>query len=378
VDLLRGLIMALMVLDHTRDFFTNARFDATDLSQTTPAIFFTRWVTHFCAPVFMFLAGVGASLSASRGKPRPELARFLATRGLWLIFLEVTVSRFGLFFNLDYKFTPFIVLWALGCSMIALSALIFLPELVIAAFGLAMIAGHNLLDGLSAQQVGLPRWLWSMLHQPGPPPIELAPGRSCMFLYPLIPWVGVMAVGYAFGALLRLEPLKRRRVLLSLGLATTLAFVALRATNLYGDPRPWASQASPLFTLMSFLNCQKYPPSLLYLLMTLGPAIALLALLDRPVGPLARPLLILGRVPLFFYLLQWPALHGLAVAVAVANRQPYGWLLGGGPFGAPSGYGYDLPFTYLMWAVTLVLLYPACRWFADLKRRRADVWLSYL
>ncbi|HEV3120816.1 MAG TPA: heparan-alpha-glucosaminide N-acetyltransferase domain-containing protein [Isosphaeraceae bacterium] len=376
VDLLRGLIMALMVLDHTRDFFTNARFDASDLSQTTPAIFFTRWVTHFCAPGFMFLAGVGASLAGSRGMSKPALARFLATRGLWLIFLELTVSRLGLVFNLDYRFIPLIVLWAIGCSMLVLSALIFLPQVAIAAFGLVMIAGHNLLDGLSAEQLHLPRALWTILHNPGRVP--LMSGRTCIVMYPLVPWIGVMAIGYAFGPLLRLEPSKRRRELLSIGLGATLAFIALRASNVYGDPFKWSYQSSPLFTLMSFINCLKYPPSLLYLLMTLGPAIALLALLDRPVSLLARPLLVFGRVPLFFYLLQWPVLHALAIAIAAVNGQPSAWIQVGGPFGPPPGYGYDLPFTYLMWAVTLALLYPPCRWFADLKRRRSDWWLSYL
>jgi uncharacterized membrane protein len=376
VDLLRGAVMALMVLDHAREFFTIDRFDPTDLTRADAATFLTRWVTHFCAPTFAFLAGTGAYLASSRGRSRPALARFLLTRGLWLVVLELTVVRLGLTFNLNYQFVPLTVLWSIGVSMVVLSGLVFLPLPAIAAFGLVLIAGHNALDGVRPEDLGRFGGLWAVLHRPGP----LATfGRVNVFvLYPLVPWIGVVAAGYAFGGLLRQGPQRRRRTLLALGLGLTAAFVVLRALNVYGDPRPWSAQKTPLLTALSFLNCQKYPPSLLFLLMTLGPAIAALAVFDREVGGWARPLVTLGRVPLFFYLLQWFLLHTLAIVVAWLRGQPYAWLIGNGPFGGPPEYGYGLPTVYLFWAVALVLLYPPCRRFAALKRRRRDPWLSYL
>ena len=377
VDMLRGLVMVLMLLDHVRDFFTDFRLDPTDLSRTNAALFLTRWATHFCAPVFIFLAGTGAFLAAARGKTRPQLSRFLLTRGLWLIVLEVTLVRWGMTFHPAPRMIFALVIWAIGCSMIALSALVFLPTRWVGAFGVAMIAAHNLLDGVSGADLGRLRPLWLVLHEEGM--IRLPDGLVVFVGYPLVPWIGVMAAGYAFGELLLREPERRRRTLLLLGLGLTAAFVVLRTVNVYGDPRPWSAQGSPLFTALSFLNCTKYPPSLLYLLMTLGPAIAALALFDRSPGSLGRPLVTLGRVPLFFYLLQWPVAHGLAVAVAAARGQPLGWLFPSDspPIPAP-GSIYGLPVVYLMWVVALLTLYPACRLFADLKRRRKDAWLSYL
>jgi len=376
VDMLRGVVMVLMVLDHTRDFFYEAKFDPTDPTQTTVALFFTRWVTHFCAPLFVFLAGSGAYLAGARGKSKPELAWFLLTRGLWLVVLELTVVRVALTFNPRSPVLLATTLWAIGWSMVGLSALVFLPLPVIAAFGIVTMAAHNLLDGVNPESLGRWRAAWIVLHQPGQ--VQLPGGWILFVAYPLVPWVGVIAAGYAFGRLLLLEPARRRRVLLTLGLALTLAFVALRASNLYGDPRPWTAQKSDLFTALSFLNCLKYPFSLLFLLMTLGPGIAALALLDRPTGKLTRPILIFGRVPLFFYLLQWPVLHVLAIAMALANGRKVDWLFKSFFPGTPPGYGFGLPTVYLMWLVVLVLLYPACRWFAGVKQRRRDAWLSYL
>jgi uncharacterized membrane protein len=378
VDLLRGIVMVLMVLDHTRDFFADQQIDPTDLDRATPALFFTRWVTHFCAPVFVFLAGAGAFLAGARGKgkTRGELARFLLVRGIWLIVLEETWMTWTFFFTMP-KVVLALILWAIGWSMIALAGLIYLPRVAIGAIGVGMIAGHNLLDGVQVGGDGVGALLWRVLHVPGFVPL---PGGFVLFLgYPLVPWIGVMAAGYAFGGILLLPPERRRPILVGLGLALTLGFVALRASNLYGDPRPWAVRSSPIFTVMSFLNCQKYPPSLLYLLMTLGPAILALAWLDRGVGPLTTPLRTIGRVPLFYYLLQWPLIHGLAVLVAALRGQPVGWLCSFPPFAdVPPGYGFSLPGVYAFWIAIVGLLYLPCRWFADLKRRRSDPWLSYL
>jgi uncharacterized membrane protein len=377
VDMVRGIIMVLMVLDHTRDFFTRERFDPSDLSITTPAFFFTRWVTHFCAPGFMFLAGLGAFLARARGKSRPELAWFLATRGLWLIVLEETVARIGLTFSLTSAPLLAIVLWALGASMMVLSLLVFLPTPVIAAFGLILVCGHNLFDRVTPEQIGgIGGAVWKILHVPGL--VQLSNNVQVFVGYPLVPWIGVMALGYAFGEAFRRKPAERFRITLGLGLLLCLAFVVLRATNLYGDPQPWSFQRSPIFTLLSFLNCNKYPPSLLFLLMTLGPLLLALAIVDRwNPGPIARPFVLLGRVPLFYYLLQWPVIHLLAIGVGAAAGQPYNALLANGPFNLPPEYGYSLPVVYVMWVVVVLLLIPPCAWFAALKKRRRDAWLSY-
>ena len=383
VDLLRGLVMVVMALDHVRDYFHSGSFlfDPLDLRQTTPALFFTRWITHFCAPIFVFLAGTGAFLSTARGKTRGELARFLLTRGLWLILLEVTLIRFGWFFNFDYNFTLLQVIWALGCSMIALAGLIYLPPWVVGAFGVTLIATHNLFDAVRAESLGSFAWLWSILHQPNF--LQPRAGVGVFAAYPLVPWVGVMAAGYAFGKLLLLEPDRRRRLLWRLGVGLTLLFVVLRVTNLYGDPRPWGVQGSALYTLLSFVNCAKYPPSLLFLLMTLGPAIILLALFDRGAGgKLARPFVVFGRVPMFYYVLHIFLIHALAGAFAFARYGDAVWDFLTPPTDGgtqrPQGYGYGLPAVYLVWLAVVLLLYPACRWFAGVKRRNRSQWLSYL
>ena len=375
VDLLRGLVMVLMALDHTRDYFSNATsFDPTDLTKTNAALFVTRWVTHFCAPVFVFLAGTGIFLSGARGKSKPELARFLLTRGLWLVLLELTLVKLGFDFTFDYHLSYGLVIWALGWSMVAMAGLIFLPVWAVAAFGVALIVGHNAFDGVKAESLGAFRWLWMILHEPGL--LTWAPGRVFLVGYPLVPWVGVMAAGYGCGRLLTLEPARRRALLLRLGVGLMLAFVALRASRVYGDPRPWSAQPDWLFTLFSFVNCQKYPPSLLYLLMTLGPALVALALFRPEAGRWARPFVIFGRVPLFYYLLHLPLIHGAAVAVALFR---YGTSVPSlTPGQAPPDWGFGLPAVYLAWALVVLALYPACRWFAGLKGRRRDRWLSYL
>lgn len=378
VDLLRGLVMVIMALDHTRDFFHSEAFlyPPEDLTKTTPLLFFTRWITHFCAPVFVFLAGTGAFLSVARGKSKRQLSWFLTTRGLWLILLELTVVRLGWFPLAGVSFFILQVIWVLGVSMIVLAALVHLPVRAVAAVGLLMIATHNLLDRFTVQSAGSLGWLWRLLHVSAP--WQPTSGLVVIVIYPLIPWIGVMAAGYAFGKLLLLEGARRRKVLLTLGLALTLAFIVLRATNLYGDPRPWGGQASATYNLLSFLNAQKYPPSLLFLLMTLGPAIALLPLLEGARGALARFLLTFGRVPLFFYLLHIPLIHLVSLAVDLARfRRPVfdTIFVNGQP---PPGYGYTLAVVYLVWASVVLALYPLCRWFADVKRRRRDAWLSYL
>jgi uncharacterized membrane protein len=377
VDLLRGLVIVIMALDHARDFFTAVRFEATDLTQTTAALFLTRWITHFCAPVFVFLAGTSAFLYQARGRSRGEVSRFLLTRGLWLVLLEWTLVRWAWMFNFNYTTEVLFVqvIWVIGVSMIVLAGLIHLPLGAVAAIGIGMIAGHNLLDGVSPESLG--RWapLWILLHAQAPIPLR---GDQVLFvIYPLVPWIGVMAAGYAFGSLLLWPADERRRLLLRLGCGLTLGFLVLRAANVYGDPAPWSPQASAGRTVLSFLNTTKYPPSLLFLLMTLGPAIALLPLLERLRGPLARAVRVDGRVPLFFYVLHLALIHALAIGVAALagfdpRRFRHVWMF------LPPDWGYGLPVVYLVWAAVVLALYPACRWFAGVKARRREAWLSYL
>lgn len=396
IDLLRGIVMVVMLLDHTRDFFHREAFsfDPTELAKTDAVLFFTRWVTHFCAPVFVFLAGTSACLQLARGKTKRELSRFLLTRGLWLVVLEFTVVRTAIFFHLDYREAGMAqVIWAIGVSMIVLAALIHLPLRVVGAFGVLMIVLHNLLD-----RIQVPFWLpgsplpslrevgWVLLHQQGLVPVPLpfveGGGGAVFVAYPLVPWVGVMAAGYAFGTLYQSTPERRRRVLVALGAAFVCAFVVLRALNIYGDPQPWAAQArGALFTLLSFLNVTKYPPSLLFLLMTLGPALIALALFERAGrrGALSRVFINFGRVPLFFYVLQWVTAHGLAVLVGYLAGRPVAWQFASfADKPRPNPHAFDLWVVYVFWAVGLLLLYPLCRWFAGVKQRRKDWWLSYL
>jgi len=394
IDLLRGIVMVIMMLDHTRDFVHNAarEFDPTDLSRTNIALFFTRWITHFCAPTFVFLAGTSAYLQFARGKSKAELSRFLVTRGLWLIVLEMTIVQWFITFRPDYRFLGFFqVIWVIGVSMIVLAALIHFPKTVIAAFGLLMIALHNLADGIrvtgwrgpGTPNPGVGAKLWILLHQAFDGFAVFGDNSPVLFvIYPLIPWIGVMAVGYVFGVLYQFNADRRRRLLLIIGGSATLFFIIIRAINRYGDPFAWKQQKTFAFTVLSFINTWKYPPSLLFLLMTLGPAILFLAFAESRStgGPIRNFFVTFGRVPLFFYILQWFVAHLISLVLHVAFGKPTAWLYGSplnfGP--APQGIGFNLGIVYLSWIAGVLLLYPLCRWFAGVKQRRRDWWLSYL
>lgn len=385
VDAVRGIVMVIMALDHVREFFHvyAKTFDPLDPTKTWTGLFFTRWVTHFCAPTFVFLAGTGAFLSTRRGKTKKELSWFLLTRGLWLILLEVTLVRFGWLFNFDYHFVLLQVIWAIGWGMVVLAGLVFLPTRVIGAFGLLMIFLHNTLDVFKAKDFGEWRWLWVVLHEAN----VTTPREGFLFLvaYPLVPWIGVMAAGYAFGEILTLERERRRRILFIVGLTAVALFVVLRWLNIYGDPLRWAVQErGAWYTFLSFLNTQKYPPSLLFLLMTLGPSIIALALFDREgqPGALLRPFVTFGRVPMFYYLLHVPLMHIVAIVLAYLKYGHFewfflNWLSPGQPRLEPEGYGYNLWVVYAVWLGVVATLYPLCRWFAGVKARRRDAWLSY-
>lgn len=380
VDVVRGIVIILMALDHTRDFFGDLAADPTALATTTPALFFTRWVTHFCAPAFFLLTGTGACLSLGK-MSKAELARFLVSRGIWLIFLELVVFRFGLQFNLDYQTTIVTVLWALGWAMIALAGLIWLPVPAIAAIGIVMVAGHNLLDGIPAASFGALAPLWTILHAPG---IVFNNGHSLILIsYVLIPWIGVTALGFCLGKLFQTDAEQRKAWLLRLGIGFIAAFLALRLANVYGDPAAWASQKSPLWTLISFLNVTKYPPSLLFLLMTLGPVLLLLRAFETHVPRIFQPVLTIGKVPLFFFLAHIFLIHLLAVLASWLRYGEIGEMfrspdLGHFPFSQPPGWGEPLSVVYAVWIGVVLLLYPLCRWYARVKQRNKAWWLSYL
>jgi len=375
VDVLRGIVMVIMALDHVRDYFTYLRFDPTDLTQTFPALFATRWITHFCAPVFVFLAGTGAFLSASRGKPIKDLSRFLWTRGLMLVLIELTIVRFGWLFNFSISLLFVQVIWAIGVSMICLAGFVHFSKRTIATIGIVMIAGHNLLDGVRPEVFGPLGIVWRILHISEGVPIT--PEITFIPFYPLIPWIGVMAVGYVFGSILLFDPERRKKTLLRLGLAMLGMFIVLRAFNVYGDLHPWTTQKDTLFTFFSFMNVTKYPPSLDYVLITLGPAIVALAFLEKGMGRMGRFFVVYGRVPMFYYVVHIYLIHALTIVAGVALGYNATTFLNGF-FGFPEGYGFGLPMIYLIWIAVVLALYPACRWFGELKRRRKDVWLSYL
>lgn len=374
IDTLRGLVMIVMALDHTRDFFANGGFNPRDVTDT--ALFLTRWVTHFCAPTFIFLAGISAFLYGAQGRSTREVSRFLVTRGLWLVLIEFTVVRLGWSFDIHFNYFVAQVIFAIGVSMVALSAIVHLPRGAIVAIGLAMIAGHNALDGIKAEQLGAAAPLWNLLHQPGL--FDIAPGVKFIVLYPLVPWIGVMAAGYALGPVFAQERAARVPQLFMLGAAVTLGFVVLRATNLYGDPAPWAIQDTLPATVLSFINCDKYPPSLLYLAMTLGPALMLVATLESVRGPVADWIATVGRVPFFYYVVHIFLLHALAVLFAWVTIGEIGFLFGRLAGRKPATYGMGLAGIYAVWLAVVVSLYPLCRWFAGIKRRRTEWWWSYL
>jgi uncharacterized membrane protein len=392
IDMLRGLVIVLMALDHARDYFHAGAFtfNPLDPEQTTPWLYVTRWITHLCAPTFVLLAGVSAYLQFAKGKTALHLSKFLMTRGLWLIVLEVTVLSFGWSFGFPYAIFMQVI-WAIGWSMIALAALVSLPRMAVLAIGIAIIAGHNLLDPITAQSFGQFSLLWTFLHEGGPVFVGQQP--IGLIAYPVLPWIGIIALGYGMGALFAGEPAKRDRTLLLVGLAMLAVFVVLRWFMAYGDPqfatgpeavaRDWREQGSLSAALMVFFDVQKYPPSLQFTLVTLGVVLTLWPLLTRLRGRIASVLNTFGAVPFFFYVLHIYLVHTLAIAANAAAGKPtaglFNYMLN--VFTQPQlfqGAGFTLPWVYAAWIVVLAILYPACRWWQRLKARRRDWWLSYL
>ena len=384
IDLLRGVVMVVMALDHVRDYFGSRHYDPADLTQTTPILFLTRWITHYCAPVFVFLAGTSVYLSQSAGKPLSELRMFLLKRGLWLVLLEITVVRFGWLFNLTYRVTPLQVIWAIGCSMLVLALVLGLSVRAIAILGGALVVFHNMLDHVHLWKGEPLHVLWSVIHEQDFG-IEPLPGMRVIVFYPLVPWIGVMMLGYALGAWMKRAPEERQRLLFRAGIGAIVAFFVIRGSNLYGDPRPWIhSPRGPLFTFFSILDCQKYPPSLCYLLMTLGPSLCALALFDKwsslsgreADGALSRMFIVFGRVPLFYYVAHLMVIHAVALAL---DHFELGTPLDWDMFSTPIDWG--LGWVYVAWIAIVGALYPVCRWYARVKgesQGNAKALLSYL
>jgi uncharacterized membrane protein len=377
IDIVRGLIMVLMAIDHVRVYA------GVPAGGPSLGVFFTRWVTHFCAPGFVFFAGTAAYLHGRRLPGKAAISQFLARRGLWLVLLELTVLRLAWTFNVDvYNYNLAGVLWMLGWSMCVLAAIVWLPSNLIAVLGLAMMFGHNLLDArlreLVPAAVTSPlAWLWQVLYLGGSFQVG-SEGPRLVILYSLIPWIGVMAAGYAFGRVMEYPAPRRRRWCLAIGIAATALFVVLRTFNAYGDPRPWSpSSPNGMPALLSFLNTAKYPASLLFLLMTLGPLITLLPLVEHARGRVMEVLNVFGRVPLFFYVLHIPLIHALAIGVSlVRTGSVTPWLFGNHPMEPPQqppGYMWTLWLLYAVTIVALTLLYFACRWYEGVKFQRSRV-----
>ncbi len=376
VDILRGLVMIIMALDHTRDFL-HYNIDPTNLQTTTPVLFFTRWITHFCAPVFVFLSGTSAFLSATK-KTKKQLSSFLLKRGIWLIVIELTVFNLFLTFDITFGFLAIEVLSVIGFSMIILAAAIYLPLRTIFFIGLIIVCGHNLLDAFDCvKPTETPLW-WGFLHQQSFFPYDH--NRLFAILYPLLPWPGVMMLGYCLGSLYKKEVDAKRRqnILLSTGILITLFFIILRFTNIYGDPSEWHRQKTFVFTILSFLNTTKYPASLLFLSMTLGPAIILLSLFDRSKGKWTKIVAVYGRVPFFYFLVHFLIIHIICMILFFANGHTLseantGFL----HFKSPKD-GLPLGIVYLIWIAVVVAMYPLCKRYDRLKSSHKKWWLSYL
>jgi uncharacterized membrane protein len=385
IDLLRGLVLVLMAIDHVRDYVMfNGVQDPTANPDVGAALFFTRWITHFCAPVFVFLAGTSAGLMTAR-KSQSELGRLLLTRGIWLILIEFVVistawtfAPFGIEQLGGLVVVPMGVIWAIGASMVVLAGAQFLGRRACLGIGVAILVGHNLLD---------PVWPVTNPLQPGGPwwaPLHSQAGYVVVpfymvFQYPLLPWIGVMLLGYGTAAVFEEPPKRRNALLLTLGMVATTAFVAIRAVGVYGDPNPWGINGGVTRTLIDFLNTTKYPPSLLFLLMTLGPASVLCSFADRvpEAVTVKQPLIVFGRVPFAFYVAHLYLIHTLSVGLGVIQGFEAHQFVTGLRF-FPKGYGLGLPGVYVVWLVVIVLLYPFCKWVEAIKARRGDWWLSYL
>lgn len=390
IDVLRGVVMVIMAIDHVRDFFYKAPVatgasvatNPTDLATTTPALFFTRWITHFCAPIFVFLAGTSIFLMSQK-KSKPELSIFLITRGLWLVLVEVVLITFSWTFNPFYNVIILQVIWALGVSMIIMGLLVRLPMSVLVVIGLAIVFGHNLLNYSSINHGLKGGLLADLLYFTNFSAYNLDNTHVLMIVYAFVPWTGVMTLGYCIGKLFSAEfdPVKRRKILFQLGFGLWAIFLILRFVNNYGDPVPWSRQPrGDVFTFLSFINVNKYPPSLDFLCVTIGGGLIALAFLERAKAPILDFFRVYGRVPMFYYILHLYLIHLIGVIVffaqgfsadqiATANN-PF--------FFRPSAFGFGLLGVYIVWIIVVLALYPLCKKYDRYKSTHRNWWLSYL
>lgn len=382
IDIVRGIVMVIMALDHARDFFHLGAMasNPTDLNTTYPVLFFTRWITHFCAPTFVFLAGTSIYLNMQK-KPKKELSVFLLTRGLWLIVVEIIFVRFIFLFNFYFDMIFFEVIWAIGASMICLAALIHLPYRAILIIGLVIVFGHNIFDAFPLQPGHAFYVPWAFLRQTAFLPVT--PNMSVLVIYPLLPWLGIMCLGFCLGKLFTREYTaeQRKNLLLKIGGAAILLFVIIRFINIYGDPALWSTQKNVVYTFLSFLNVTKYPVSLLFTLMTLGPILILLAFMEGR-GKWTNFFTVYGRVPLFYFLLHFLVIHAISLALFLNKSgrsfSEVDFHFSAGMGGITAEAGYSLLITYLLWAGVVLVLYPVCKWYNKYKSTHSHWWLSYL
>ncbi|MFC5410502.1 DUF1624 domain-containing protein [Larkinella bovis] len=380
IDVVRGIVMVIMALDHTREFTHKNGFfyNATDLTTATPGIFLSRWVTHFCAPTFVFLSGVSAFLM-SRKMTKPQLSIFLLTRGLWLMLLGITVVNFVMWFDITFSVIALEVIWATGLGMVVLSGLLFLPHRLLLMLGLLIVFGHNALDGISFPPGTVADVLWSMVHRPNFIPVT--PRFTLLILYPVLAWIGILILGYCLGELYgkSFDSQTRRHWLVRLGLSAIGVFFLLRALNVYGDPVPWSVQKTPFYTVFSFFNVTKYPPSLLFTLITLGPGLLLLSWLEKQQVKWKDFFVVYGRVPLFYFVVHFLLVHTLAVLLLLADGVPWSQInFQNRTGGMMPDHGLPLEAVYLVWIGVVLVMYPLCKWYGRLKSRsRSPIW-SYL
>ncbi len=382
IDVLRGLVMIIMALDHTRDFFHAEAFtrDPLDPATTNILMYFTRFITHYCAPVFILLAGTSIYLQSLR-KSKSELSTFLFKRGLWLILVEVILITFAWTFDFSYSIFILQVIWAIGICMVLMGIIIRLPYMLVLMAGLAIVLGHNILDFIPSTHQGF--W-WDLLHNGNFAFHEILPGHQITIIYPFLPWLGLMMLGYCFGKIYApsVEPAFRKKLMLYTGAGLILLFILLRYINVYGDPLPWALQDNTTSTIFSFLNVQKYPPSLLFMCITIGPALIFLALFETTQNKITRIIRVYGKVPFFYYILHFYILHTLCMILFIARGHTFSEGIestAGIPFRfLIAGEGYSIGIVYLIWILMVIGLYPLCKWFSDMKRKHRHWWLSYL
>lgn len=383
IDLLRGIVMVIMALDHCRDYFHYGFFstDPTDLNTTTPILFFTRFITHYCAPTFVFLSGTSAYLYGAK-KTKRELSRFLLTRGVWLIFVELFINSFLWSFDISYEYFSLQVLWAIGLSMVILAGLVFLPYNAILAMAVLVLFGHNLLDGIEVPGNNIAYIPWYILHQSAS--VKITENHGINFIYPVIPWTGIMALGYCLGKLYvgGFNADLRKKWLIGLGISATLLFIIIRFLNGYGDPQPWSYQRDNIFTLLSFLKLSKYPPSLDFALATLGPGLLFLSVAEKFSNLLSRFFIVFGNVPFFYYLMHMLFIHLFAMLGLILTGKDWRMMiLDDSAFWGDklSTYGYSLGAVYLIWVGLILFLYPFCRKYMLYKANHKEKWwLSYL